>query len=189
MKYKYAFKSEKENVAKVVGRDVNLSRKQAIELCDFVRQKPVAKAKAMLEKVIDKTLAVPYTKYREGAGHKTGAGLCSGKYPLHGAKMFILLLNSLEANAQNKGLSPNLVIIHACAQQAARPFHSGRVRRIRMKRVHIELAAIEVEPEKDKSKGKEKSKDNKKVNESKESGPKDAKKENKENKENNKDNA
>jgi len=164
MKYKYAFKTEKENVAKVVGRDVNLSRKQAIELCDFVRHLPIAKAKAMLEKVIDKTLAVPFTKYTNGIGHRSGAGLCAGSYPLNGSKMFIMLLNSLEANAQNKGLSPNLVIIHACAQQAARPFHSGRMRRIRMKRVHIELAAIEVEPEKEKDgkKGKDsKSKENK----------------------------
>jgi ribosomal protein uL22 len=162
MKYRYAFKSEKENVVRVVGRDVNLSRKQAIELCDFVRNHPIAKMRGMLEKVRDKKLAVPFNKFTEGAGHKSGAGLSSGKYPLRGAELFLSLIKSLEANAQNKGLSSNLMIIHACAQQATRPMHSGRKRRIRMKRVHIELAAIEMEPVKS-DKKERKDKDSQKI--------------------------
>jgi large subunit ribosomal protein L22 len=148
MKYRYAFKTEKENVVRVVGRDLPLSRKQAIELCSFIRNKPLAKIRAILEKVQDQKIAVPFNRYTEGAGHKKGAGMASGKYPLHGSRIIISLLDSLEANAQNKGLSSNLMIIHACAQQAPRPFHSGRQRRIKMKRVHIELAAMETEPEK-----------------------------------------
>lgn len=166
MKYRYAFNADKENVVKVVGRDVNMSKRQAIEMCDFVRNKPVAKMVAVLEKVMDKKLAVPFHRFTEGAGHKKGVGMASGKYPLKGSAVFISLLKSLEANAQNKGLSSNLMIIHACAQQAAKPFHSGRKRRIRMKRVHVELAAVEMEaPKKEKpskpAKAKEGGDDNK----------------------------
>jgi len=169
MKYRYAFKTEKENVVKVVGRDVNMSRKQAIEMCDFVRNKPISKMIPMLEKVKDKKLAVPFHRFTEGAGHKKGVGMASGKHPFKGSALFISLLKSLETNAQNKGLGSNLLIIHACAQQAARPFHSGRKRRIRMKRVHIELAAVEMETPKKESKEKNKmekqEKENKKAEE------------------------
>ncbi len=171
MKYRYAFKSDREDVVKVVGRDVNMSRRQAIEMCDFVRDKPVAKMVAVLEKVKDKKLAVPFHRFTEGAGHKKGVGMASGKYPKRGSEVFISLMKSLEANAQSKGLSSNLLIIHACAQQAARPFHSGRKRRIRMKRVHVELAAVEMEAPK-------------KENQAKPAKEKEANKDNKDNKDN-----
>jgi large subunit ribosomal protein L22 len=156
MKYRYAFNTDKENVVKVVGRDVNMSRKQAIEMCNFVRDEPIAKMIPVLEKVQDTKLAIPFHRFTEGAGHKKGVGMASGKYPFKGSAVFISLLKSLEANAQTKGLSSNLLIIHACAQQAARPFHSGRKRRIRMKRVHIELAAMEMEAPKKENKEKNK---------------------------------
>jgi len=145
MKYKYAFKSEKENIAKVVGRDLSMSRKQAIEMCSFIKNKPLAKAKVLMEGVKEKRIAVPFNRFTEGAGHKKG--ISGGRYPFNGSKIFLMLLNSLETNAQNKGLGQNLMIVHACAQHAAQPFHSGRKRRIHMKRCHIEIVAQEIEHE------------------------------------------
>jgi large subunit ribosomal protein L22 len=144
MKYNYAFKSDAQNTVKIVGRDISISTKIAIEMCSFIRNKPVAKVKAMLEKIKDKKMALPIRRFTEGAGHKTGIG--SGKFPYNASCEFIELLESLEANAQNKGLSSSLMIIHACAQKAATPFHYGRKRRIRTKRSHVELAAKEMEP-------------------------------------------
>ncbi|MFH0870827.1 MAG: 50S ribosomal protein L22 [archaeon] len=149
MKYKYAFKSEKENVAKVVGRDLSMSRKQAIEMCSFIKNKPLVKAKVLMEGVKEKRIAVPFNRFTEGAGHKKG--MSGGRYPFNGSKIFLMLLNSLEANAQNKGLGQNLMIVHACAQRATQPSHSGRKRGIKMKRCHIEIVAQEMEPEKKKA--------------------------------------
>lgn len=143
MKYKYAFKTDKENVVKVVGRDLGISTKQAIEMCSFIKGKTVTKAKGILEKVKEKKLAVPYKRFTNAIGHKKG--MAAGRYPFNTSDAFLMLLNSLEANAQNKGLGTNLTIIHACAQEAARPWHYGRRRRIKMKRSHVELAAQEVE--------------------------------------------
>jgi large subunit ribosomal protein L22 len=147
-RYKYAFKSDKENVVKTVGRDVALSPKQAIEVCKFVKGQTTTKAKGMLELVKEKKLAVPFTRATEGAGHKKG--MSSGKYPLKAALEFLKLIKQLEANAQNKGLSSKLVIIHACSQRASEPYHYGRKRRVQNKRSHIELAAMETEEKKTK---------------------------------------
>jgi large subunit ribosomal protein L22 len=146
MKYKYAFKTDKENVVKVVGRDLGISTKQAIEVCSFIKGKSIAKAKGMLGLVKEKKLAVPYKRFTNAIGHKKG--MAAGRYPLNTSDAFLTLLNSLEANAQNKGLGTNLTIIHACAQEAARPYHYGRRRRVKMKRSHVELAAQETEAKK-----------------------------------------
>ena len=156
MKYNYAFKSDKENVVKAVGRDLGISTKTAIEMCAFIRGMPLAKATAILEKVMDKEIAVPFKRFTEGAGHKKG--IAAGKHPLRASQEFLKLFKALEANAQNKGLSSSLRIIHACAQQAARPLHYGRKRRIRMKRTHLELAAQEIEPAKKETKEAKQSK-------------------------------
>ncbi|MBN2459425.1 50S ribosomal protein L22 [Candidatus Woesearchaeota archaeon] len=163
MKYNYAFKSGKENVVRTVGRDMPISTKTAIEMCNFIRGMPLSKAKAVIEKVRDQQIAVPFRRFTEGAGHKKGIG--SGKYPLKASSSLLKLFKLLEANAQNKGLSSSLMIVHACAQQAPRPMHYGRKRRIRMKRVHIELAVQEMEP------AKKEVKDQKKAKEVKESQP------------------
>ncbi|MBN1792348.1 50S ribosomal protein L22 [Candidatus Woesearchaeota archaeon] len=158
-RYNYAFKTEKENVVKTVGRDLNLSPKQAIEICKFINGKEVAKAKGILEKVKEKKLAVPFTRATNGAGHKPG--MSAGKYPFKGSIEFLQLLKQLEANAQNKGLSSNLIIIHACAQRASEPFKYGRKRRVQMKRCHVELAAQEFEQKKAKAKKASKPKESK----------------------------
>jgi large subunit ribosomal protein L22 len=156
MKHRYAFKTEKENIVKTVGRDVGISTKQAIEICTHIKGKPVKKAITLLENVVLKKAAIPFRRFTEGAGHQKGMG--AAKYPLNASKQFIALLKALEANAQNKGLSSDLKIIHACAQKAAEPAHYGRKRGIKMKRTHIELAAEELETKKDKDKDKDKDK-------------------------------
>ncbi|MBN2141707.1 50S ribosomal protein L22 [Candidatus Woesearchaeota archaeon] len=146
-RYNYAFKTNKENVVRIVGRDLGLSRKKSVEMCKFIKGREIAKAKAILEKVKEKQLAVPFTRSTNGAGHRKGP-MAGGKYPLKGAMEFLKLLKQLEANAQAKGLSSSLKIIHACAQQASEPFRYGRKRRVQMKRCHIELAAQEIEGKK-----------------------------------------
>jgi large subunit ribosomal protein L22 len=163
MKYKYAFKSDKENVVKVVGRDLGISTRHAIEICSYIKGRQVKNAIALLENVMKQKVAIPFRRFTEGAGHKKGMG--SGKYPYKAAKQFMFLLKSLEANASNKGLSTELKIIHACAQKAAEPFHYGRKRRIRMKRTHIEIAAEETETKRDSKKEikKEEKKEKKKA--------------------------
>ena len=56
----------------------------------------------------------------------------------------IKLLRQAQANAKNKGLdSTNLVINNILAKKAAQSWHSGRQRRRRMKRTHVEVTLTE----------------------------------------------
>lgn len=141
---------ETEHQAKVVGKDLPISTKHSIEICRFIRGKNLHKSVEYLEKVSELKMAVPYTRMNRGVGHRSGK-MGPGRYPEKAARHIIQLLNSLEANAQNKGLDVNaLVIKKIIANKAAEPWHPGRHRRVKMKRTHIEIVAEEAEKKEEK---------------------------------------
>ena len=133
-----------EHIAIVRGIELPISTKISVEICRFVKNKELNKAKFHLERVLEKKEAVPYKRYNSDVAHKPG--MAAGRYPVQAAKHFIDLLNQLQANAENKGLnSDSLIIYFASANQGSKVWHSGRKRRRRMKRTHIELRAKELE--------------------------------------------
>jgi large subunit ribosomal protein L22 len=126
-----------------------------------LKGKSVDKAKVFLKKVVDMTSAVPMTHYNTDTGHKPGIG--PGRYPIKAAKAILVVVESAEANAKNKGMNPkDLIIVHMAAHRAARPWHFGRKKRQKMKRTHIEVVLAEVKDTKE-------IKDNKKTKAPKES--------------------
>lgn len=129
--------------ASVYGKDLSISKKHAVEICARIRGKTVKESKAFLQKVIAKKTAVPFTRFNRDMGHKPGH-TGPGRYPLKASTMLIQLLNSLEANAQNKGMDVNsLRITTIIANKAHTPWHLGRFRRRKMKRAHIKIVAEE----------------------------------------------
>lgn len=152
-------KIKNENMAKAVLRDTSISTKMAVEVCSFIRNKRLEKAKDMLEKVVDKKQAVPIKRYNKGLAHKKKIG--PGRYPIKVSKEILKLLDQVEANAQFKGLNTtDLVISHIKADKASTPWHYGRKRRRKMKRTHVEIIVKEkIEKEKKKVEEKEKKED------------------------------
>jgi large subunit ribosomal protein L22 len=148
-KYNYAFKqAEEEHAAKAVGRALPISTKQSVEICNFIRQMSIEKAKRRLADVINKKSAVPFKRFNDNIGHKKGM-IAAGRYPEKACSHVLKLLESVEANAQFKGLNTaNLVITHICANKAARPWHYGRQRRRKTKRTNVEIIVEERTEEK-----------------------------------------
>ena len=144
MTHHYAFQQyEQERMARAVGRDLAISTKKSIELCTFLRNRNVRKAKSMLQDVLDKKRAVPSKSFPGGASHRPGR-IAGGKYPISAATAILYVLENAEANAQQKGLNTaNLHVVHICAQKAATPFHPGRFRGRKMKRSHVEIVLAE----------------------------------------------
>lgn len=131
-----------ESLAKVYGRNLPISTKHSVEICSFIRGKNLQKAKNLLQKVIEKKLAIPFKRFNKNIGHKRG--IASGRYPQKAVSYIIKLLNSVEANAQNKGLDANSLFIEKIvANTASVPWHSGRKRKRKMKRTHIEIIVKE----------------------------------------------
>ena len=134
-----------EHIAKVIGRDLPISTKQSIEISNRLRGRTLQSSQALLKRVIAKSEAIPFTRFNRDMGHRPGK-MAAGRYPEKAAKAFANLLNSVESNAQNKGLdTENLVIKTIISNKASQPFKFGRRRRIRAKRTHIEIVVEELE--------------------------------------------
>lgn len=135
-------KNNNENTAKINGRLVPISTKQAIEISNFIRGRKVEEAIKLLEGVTKKEIAVPFRRFNDDMGHKRKIG--PGRYPKKASEEIIGLLESLNANAQFKGLNTsNLVIKKICSNKASKMWHFGRKRRRRMKKTNIEIIAEE----------------------------------------------
>lgn len=125
---------EKE-IAIVKGQDLPISTKHAKAICKFIRRKKPEEAIALLKKVREKKLAIPFAK---GIPHKKGIG--GGRYPVKACDYFIKILNNIIANANVKGLDGSNLIILAKADKASRPTRAGR-HRVRAKRTHLKIIA------------------------------------------------
>ena len=134
---------ENEHTASVYGKHMPISTKHAIEICNFIKGKSIATSKKLLQNVMEKKQAVPFKIFKRNICHKPGH-MAAGRYPYKASQHVLRLLNSLEANAQNKGLDVNsLIITSVIPNRASRPYHYGRKRRVKMKRTHIQIIAEE----------------------------------------------
>jgi large subunit ribosomal protein L22 len=129
-------KGPKKTEAVVNGKSVPISTLDSMYICDFIRGKTIPKAIADLEDVLAFKRAIPM---RGEIPHRKGK-IMAGRYPLNAVKEFIKLLKSLQANSTMNGLE-NPAIAEAMANMAYRPF--GRFGRVRRKRTHVKLRAVE----------------------------------------------
>lgn len=153
MRTKYAFQGyEPELMARAIGKDLSISTKQAIEICNYLRYKDLQRAKTILNEAIAKKHPIPFKRFTNGVGHRKG-NLGAGRFPVKACTAILQLVESAEINAQNKGLhTGELMLKHLCAHQASRPMHYGR-KRGEMKRTHVEVV-LQEKPKKGEKKEK-----------------------------------
>lgn len=155
MPYKYAYNKDEEDTAKAAGVGLSISIKHAMMISNMIRGKKVETAIEMLEKVQEKKLAVPFTKFGGGMGHKSGIG--PGRFPIKACTEILNVLRSAQSNAQSKGLSTNdLKIEHIVANKASTPLRYGRKGGVSTKRSHVEIVVKEIKQAKKKTEEKSK---------------------------------
>lgn len=136
---------KEEHFATAKAVNLPISTKQSVEIANFIRQKEVQKVKKLLNEVLDHKRAIPFKRYNRDTGHKSGK-IASGRYPEKAIKHFQNLLNTVEANAENKGLDKNnLIIKEIKANLGAQQWHYGRLRRRKMKNTHLYIKVMENE--------------------------------------------
>jgi len=143
----------RDKIAIASGRDLDISWKEAREICKVIKGMKLYEAMRFLEDVIKHKQAVPYYRYHGKVAHKRGLGnrfkVPFGRYPEKAAKAILKVLKNVENNALIKGLDPEkCVIIHACAHRAHkikgiiyRAF--GRATPWDKKFCHVEIAVME----------------------------------------------
>src|SRR3989338_5649741 len=147
----YTFRNyNEEHMARAIGIALPISFKQSVEICRFIKNKNTNDAKKMLKNVVEKKTAISFKRYNWDLGHKKKLG--PGMYPENASIEFIKLIESVEANAQFKGINTsNLVIAHVSVHQAGKVWHYGRKTRRRMKRANVEIV-VEEKPKKTENK-------------------------------------
>ena len=157
----YMIDVERKTSARAIGKDLPISPKVSIEICNFLRHKELDKAIATLKRVMQKTEPVPFKRFTNALGHKPG--MASGRYPIKASGEIVQLLENAKANAANLGLSGTLVISHMAANRANEPYRNGRKSRVTFKRTHVEVIVTEKKTTEKKEKRNETKKETKKA--------------------------
>ena len=152
----YSLKLRDESkIAKAVLFDVPVSIKYMREIAATIKGMKLAEAEKFLEDVIRLKQPVPFRRYHGKVSHKKGLadkfGWPSGRYPVKGARYMLELLRTVKANAENKGLNPEkLVIIHVAAHKGPTlkrymPRAFGRATPKFRRTSHLEVVVREVD--------------------------------------------
>jgi len=137
---------------KAVGRNLAVSPKQGTEICKYVRGRPLGQAKMLLEQSINMWRPVPFTRFTNGLGHKSG--MSAGRYHPKACQLILNVIKSAEANAKNKGYnSADLKVVHIAMQIGPKNNHAGRQKRSIFKNSHIEVVLQEIKGFSGKKKG------------------------------------
>jgi len=143
-------KKSEAKEAVVNGRDLPISKKHCMMICDFIRGKRIEEALPLMEKVIKMKIAVPM---KGEIPHRKGR-IMSGRYPVKAAGHFIKMLKQLSANAENKEMDIDNGRIECKADRASRPYK--RFGSMRFKRTHVTLKLVIKNKNKNKSRRKKK---------------------------------
>lgn len=128
--------------AKAVGQNLRVSWKDCTEIGRFIKGDNLEKAKNKLERVIEKDLPVPMTKFDSDAGHKPGQG--AGKYPVKASEEVLSLLEQAESNAENEGLNRNNLKVGNVITNQGPSFRTPKRHRGReIKSAHVKIIVEE----------------------------------------------
>ena len=149
MEIRYAFKpKDLTNIARGMGRDLDISFKHAVEISTRLNGMMVNDAIKLLEGVISLEQVIPFRKYKKGVGHRKGLrGYNLGRYPKKAAGEIFKIINNVVSNANYKGLdAEKLKIVNIQALKGVsrlRRKQKGRHRTIRRQFVHVQITAKE----------------------------------------------
>lgn len=124
-------KKIKKERTSVLGEDLPLSPKVSAAICKFIRGKDLEKAIGEIEEVTQMKRAIPM---KGEYAHRKGK-MMSGKYPVKAAKEFLILLKSLQSNANNHDVEKPF-ISEAVANKGTTVYASGGRTK---KRAHIRI--------------------------------------------------
>jgi large subunit ribosomal protein L22 len=119
----YSLKLRDESkIAKAVRYDMPVSIKYMREVAATIKGLKLKDARRLLEDVIKLKEPIPFRRYFGKVSHKRGLagkyGWPAGRYPVKAARFMLEILDNVEANAENKGLDKEkLVIIHVAAHK------------------------------------------------------------------------
>jgi large subunit ribosomal protein L22 len=115
----YSVEVDEERSAKAMGRELNVSKKDAVEVCSHIKGTPLREAQTTLRAVADGEEPVPLKRHNSGSGHTSGLeGWDAGGFPKNASEALLDVLHNAESNAENQGYDPDeMVVEHIAAHK------------------------------------------------------------------------
>jgi large subunit ribosomal protein L22 len=150
--WKYSIQGlDPDKTAIASGRDLRISPKATREICHYLKGMRLNKAKEVLNQVIELKTPIPYHRHKKKVAHRKGSmGFDAGRFPKKAATQILKLLDTVEANAEFKGLFlDRLKIIHIASQRGRIirnyiPRAFGRSSPYFNRLTHVEIAVEEI---------------------------------------------
>lgn len=139
--------------ARAMAKNKPASLKYSTEICREIRGKPLAKAESFLTAISEGRVFLPLKRYNKKVAHRKGnsvSGVKSGRFPVKTCKAFLELIKNVKANAENKGLDTEKLLVRHCfascgfRRNKAQPKGKIAGKRRRQKSVHLEIIVQEV---------------------------------------------
>lgn len=149
-RWHFSVRLDPSRTAIAAGRDLRISFKHAVEICNCIRGLHLDEARRFLEDVIAMRRPVPFRRFHGKVAHRRELqGWPAGRYPVKAAKAILEVLRNAEANAEYKGLDTSrLWVVHASAHKGTKirkyiPRAFGRATPYFQDLVHVEIALEE----------------------------------------------
>lgn len=139
----HAFSGMTDKMVRSGARNLPVSTKACIMICQQIRGMKIVDAKRFLDDVVAHKRPIVYTRFTDGVGHRPGK-IASGRYPEKAVLAVRKLLVNLENNAQQKGLGEDLQIIFSSANKGVHRGRFGRQSRRTAKATHLDMVAAQV---------------------------------------------
>ncbi len=141
MSYTYNIGNEAD-FAKARIEDVNASYKDLTEVCHNIRRRPAEMAVQILEDAKAKKRPIKYRSHNTRMAHRKELQGQKGRWPVKCVGIVLKCLESAIANAKEKGLSEELIVVHASANKKfSHMRYSSKGRRNTSK---LETARVEI---------------------------------------------
>ena len=115
------------------GEYLPISVKEAVEVCNAIRNKPIKKAIAILNNVIALKEPIRYVRYKKDTPHRKGKGFAAGRYPKKTSKHVLKVVENAVANAEYLNLDPeDLYVKTAIPNRAISKERQGRYSNLRI---------------------------------------------------------
>ena len=146
----YSVEVDEERSAKAMGRELTISKKDAVELCRFVKGRSLDDARDTLAAVADGDEPVPLKKHNSGSGHTSGLdGWDAGGFPKKAAEAINDVLYNARSNAEEQGFdAEEMVVDHIAAHKVGesrgmKPRAMGRATQWNSDLVDIEVVLLQ----------------------------------------------
>jgi len=146
----YSVEVDEERTAKAMGRELSISKKDAVEVCREVKGMPLQEAREKLRSVADEETPIPRKRHNAGVGHRSDLeGWDAGSFPKKATEEILDVLYNAVSNAENQGYDPDeMTVQHIAAHKVGesrgmKPRAMGRATQWNGDLVDVEVVVLQ----------------------------------------------